>query len=309
MSRGRLAKTARVARRVYLVALGAAIVWGAVAYRDEVVELFDGVRPGPVVAAAAASFGLVVAGSMVWRSTLGMLGHRLALRQVVLATARSLPARYVPLGVTYAAGRIGLLAAAGTPLAPLTVTAGTEMMVSAAVALTVGIALLAAAGSLGGSAVWIAAALIAAAVAVCPLVAGPAVTRLLARYGAALTITRRGYVRVLGWSAVYWTWAAATFTVYLQAFPAADSVGALEAAGAFMVAWAVGFLAVFAPQGIGVAELGLMALLASEGRSGIALAGVFAGYRIVLAIRDAVAAVAAEIIASRLARRGSALTG
>ena len=307
--RRRLAQAARIARRVYLAALCVAIVWLLVAYHDAIAEQFDGARLTYVAAAGVASFGLIGLGSALWHSSLAMLGHPVAFRDTVLATARSLPARYVPLGVTYAASRIALLAAAGRPLAALTVTAGLEMIVSASVALAAGLALLGAVGALGIGPAWIAAALIAAMVAVSPLVGGRAVDRMLDRLGVGLVITRKGYLRVLAWSVAYWTWAAVTFTLYMRAFPAADTVGSLEVAGAFMVAWAVGFLTVFAPQGIGVAELGLVALLASEDTGGIAVAAVFAGYRIVQAFRDGLAAVAGEIIAIRRARRGSAPKG
>lgn len=307
--RRRLTQAARIARRVYLAALCVAIVWLLVAYHDAIVEQFEGARLAYVAAAGVASFGLVGLGSALWHSSLAMLGHPAAFRDTVLATARSLPARYVPLGVTYAASRIALLAAAGRPLAALTVTAGLEMIVSASVALAAGLALLGAVGALGIGPAWIAAALIATMVAVSPLVGGRAVDRLLDRLGVGLVITRKGYLRVLAWSVAYWTWAAVTFTLYMRAFPAADAVGSLEVAGAFMVAWAVGFLTVFAPQGIGVAELGLVALLASEDTGGIAVAAVFAGYRIVQAFRDGLAAVAGEIIAIRRARRGSAPKG
>lgn len=307
--RRRFSQAARIARRTYLAALCVVIVWLLVAHRDGIVEQFEGTRLAYVVAAGLASLGLIGLGSALWHSSLAMLGHPVAFRDTVLATARSLPARYVPLGVTYAASRIALLAAAGRPLAALAVTAGLEMIVSASVALAVGLALLGAVGALGIGPAWAAAALAATMVAISPLVGGRAVARLLDRLGVGLVISRTGYLRVLAWSVAYWTWAAATFTLYLRAFPAADAVGSLEVAGAFMVAWAVGFLTVFAPQGIGVAELGLVALLASTDSGGLAIAAVFAGYRVVLAFRDGVAAVAGEIIAIRRVRRGSAPKG
>ena len=305
----RLKGAARTARRVYLVALGAAIVWLAATYWDDIVELFEGVRPVPIAAALVASFGLIGLGAALWHSSLQMLGHPVPLREIVLATARALPARYVPLGVTYAAGRMALLLAAGASLAPLTATAGLEMMVSASVALAAGVALLVAAGALPGGSVWIAAALAAATVAAAPLVGARAVNGLLARRGIRLAITRQGYLRVLLSAMAYWAWASATFVLYLRAFPATDGVGTVEAAGAFMVAWSVGFLTLVAPQGLGVAELGLVALLASDDRGGIAIATVFAGYRIVQVFRDAISAAAGEVIASRRARRGSEPTG
>ncbi len=308
-ARSRRARAARAARRIYLLALGAAVAWLASTRHEEVVDLLEGTRPGRVAAALAASFGLILLTSALWHAGLRMLGHPVALHQAVLATARSLPARYVPLGVTYAAARMALLRAAGVPLVPLAVTAGTEMALSASVALAAGVALLGTAGALPGGAAWTVAAVVAAVAAVSPVAGGRAVNRLLARRGAGFAIAWRDYLRMLAAATAYWVWAAGTFVLYLRAFPFADGLAAVEIAGAFMVAWAVGFLTVFAPQGLGVAELGLAAILAAGDQGGVAVAGVYAGYRIVLVARDAVAAGAGELIASRRARRGSGPTG
>ena len=307
--RSRWARAVRIARRVYLMALGVAIVWLASTHHEQVMELLEGARPGLIAAALMASFGLILLNSALWHSGLLMLGHRVALQETVLATARSLPARYVPLGVTYALGRMALLRGAGVPLAPLAITAGTEMALSASVALALGVALLGATGALPGGAAWTIAAAVAAAVAASPVAGGRAVNHLLARRGARFAIAWRDYTRVLAVAVAYWLWAAGTFMLYLRAFPAADGLATVETAGAFMVAWAIGFLTVLAPQGLGVAELSLVAILASDEHGGVAIAALFAGYRIVLIARDVLATGASEVIASRRVRRGSEPTG
>ena len=305
--RPRLGRAVRLARRVYLVGLCVAAAWLVSTRWDEIGEFLEETRPGLIVASLMSSFGLIGLGALLWHSSLRMLGHPVRYREILLATARSLPARYVPLGVTYAAARMVLLRAAGAQTAPLAVTAGLEMAVSVPVALAAGIAVLSLAGTLPGGAAWLAAAVVAA-VAV-SAAGGRVVAALAARRGVRLTVTWRGYAQVLASSALYWTWAAFTFVLYLRAFAAADEVGSLEAGGAFMVAWAVGFLAVLAPQGIGVAELGLVALLGSGERGGIAIVAMFAGYRVIQVVRDLAAAAAGEVIASRRARRGSAPKG
>ena len=258
-----------------------------------------------IAATLAASLGLIALGALLWHSSLHMLGHRIAFWDITLATARSLPARYVPLGVTYAAARVVLLRASGAPVAPLNVTAGLEMVTSVAVALAAGIGILSASGTLPGGMAWTVAVAVAAIVVAMPSLGGRVVAGWAARRGIRLTVTWRGYARVLASAAAYWGWAAFTFTLYLRAFPVADRLGILEIAGSFMVAWAVGFMAVLAPQGIGVAELGLVALLGFDESGSVAIAAVFAGYRLVQIVRDLGAAGAGEIIANRRVRRES----
>ena len=285
------------------------IVWLAVARGAEMADLLVRARPLPIAAALAATFVLIGLSARFWVQGLRMLGHRPRLSEVALATARSLPARYVPLGVSFAAARIALLRARGIELAPLMTTAALETVMRPTVALTMGTALLAVSGT-AGSLSWPVTALAVAAVAATPVAGGKALGWLAARRGITLAITWKGYARLVVAEAAYWAWASMTFVLYLRAFPSADEFGALQTAGAFMVAWALGFLAVFAPQGIGVAEISLVGLLAAgDDESGIAMAAVFAGYRLVQVARDILATASAEVIAKRRARRGSAPTG
>ena len=298
-----LRRAARPARRVYLAALGVAIVWLAATRRSEVADMLRDARPVPLAAAFVATFLLIWLLARVWAVSLRLLGHPVTDGEVALATARALPARYVPLGVSFAVGRIALLRAAGVPLAPLSITAALEMVIHVAVALTLGLALLAASGGLTAGLTAVAAVAAVAAAAASPAIAGRIISRLATRRGVALAVTWKGYARLAAADALYWIWASATFVLYLRAFPAGDDFGIVHTAGAFMVAWAVGFMTVLAPQGLGVAEVSLVALLASAGDTGVALALVFGGYRLVQLARDMLAAAVAEVIATRRARR------
>ncbi len=304
-------RVAAAVRLAYLAALIGVVVWLVTSRGDEALELLRQARPLVLLAALVATFGLLVLTARFWVLSLRMLGHHAPLQQVTSVTARALPARYVPAGVTYPAARVALLRGTGLPLAPLTVTAVLEMVLRPAVALTFGTALLAASGALTGGLIWAGVVLAVATVAVSPALGGRLLGHIAARRGVELNITWGGLARLAGTEAIYWAWAAATFLLYLRAFPSADSFGVLHIAGAFMVAWALGFLAVFAPQGIGVAELSLVGLLAVDAseNTSLSLAFVIGGYRLAQLTRDAIAAATAEFIAKRKDRRISAQTG
>ena len=305
----RRVRLGRILRSVYLAALIAAVVIVAVLNRSEIAELLEDARPAMVVAALLATFPLLALGARIWVTSLQMLGHPVKLPAVVMATTRALPARYVPLKLSFSVGRVALLRAGGMALGPLMATAALEMAISAAVALGLGTALLGISGALPGGLAWPTAALAVAAVGASPAVGGKILAFLAARRSITLTMTWAGYFRLLAAATVYWAWACGAFVLYMRAFPAADSYGILEMSGAFMVAWAVGFLAVFAPQGFGVSELSLTAMLPNEEVAGIAMAVVFGGYRLVQLARDMAAASIAEVIATRRARRGSPPSG
>lgn len=296
-------KTARRLRGIYLLILFAVIVWLVWNRRSSLSTLFGSARPWMIVAAVLLSFGMVGWSSVFWTASLRSLGQDVTTKSVLMAGTRSLFARYIPGSVWYAAGRIALLRSDGVGATALAVTAALEIITSIIVAFTLGLTLVAATGTIPGGMWW--------AVPVVGLVglvlSRPALNRLLGwvgrRWGGGqMTIPKTLFPMLLGWMAVYWIWASITFTVYLFAFPERAS-SPIGVAGAFMLAWGVGFLAIVAPQGLGVFEATLAALLGT----GVDGAIVAAGYRGVILVRDALATVTAEFIAKPPGgvRRGS----
>lgn len=311
-SRG--ARLLRKLRAVYLGGLAAAAVWAVVARGPELVDLIQEARPGYIAASLAAGFGLIGLSAWFWTVGLRMLapGRGQSWGEVAWATARALPGRYVPGGVTFALARVALLRRAGTGIGPLTAVAGLEMALSLAVAVAGGTALLGSAGALPGGPIWAAAVPVVLGAGSSPALGGRAMVWLAARRGVTLNVTWGGYLRLIGVSACFWGWSAAAFLLYLRAFPAADGFGTVRSAGSFMLSWAAGFMSVVAPQGIGVAEVSLAGLLQAgkQGAQSLAdLAVILGGYRVVLAGRDLLAAAAAELTAKGRARRGSPPTG
>lgn len=310
----RAARLLRRLRAVYLAGLAAAAVWAVAARGPELADLMRGARPGYIAASLAAGFGLIGLSAWFWTVGLRMLAPGLGQSWggVVAATARALPGRYVPGGVTFALARVSLLRRAGAGIGPLTAVAGLEMALSLAVAVAGGAALLGSAGVFPGGPIWAAAVPVVLGAGSSPALGGRAMVWLAGRRGVCLTMTWGGYLRLIGVSAGFWVWSAATFLLYLRAFPAADGFGAVRSAGSFMLSWAAGFLSVVAPQGIGVAEVSLAGLLQAgkEGAQSLAdLAVLLGGYRVVLAGRDLLAAAAAELTATARARQGSPPTG
>lgn len=122
---------------------------------------------------------------------------------------------------------------------------------------------------------------------------------LAARRGIEFTLDWRGYLRLIGINFVFWGWSAVTFLLYLRAFPAADEFRTLLVVGGFLLTWGIGFLAPFAPQGIGVFELTMATVLQAEGITRTVV--VLGGYRLVLLARDFIATSTAELIATRQA--------
>ncbi len=296
----------RVGRRVYLLVLVAAAVVVLVVRRNDLTDLVSGARIAMLAAALVGTSVLLVFNSALWVASLRMLNQPITLRQALAATARALPARYVPTGVGFPVARAALVRSA-TGLSPATLAAAAvfEMSMSVGVAAASGLAVLGAAGALPGGWAWALVLPLVALPATCPPVGGRLLAKLAARRAASvdIAVSWAGWVRLLVAAGAYWGWASAMFALHLAAFGPADPIGAFEAAGAFMVSWAVGFIAVFAPQGVGVAEAGLVALLTPAGADAVTLGVIFGGYRLLLLIRDLVVAVSVETALRRSRKR------
>ena len=281
----------RLARRAYIGALLVAATAVVVTRGDEVRALAAGTRPAPLLAALGLTLLSLGQSALFWSRGLASLGTPRPLGTVLEATVASLPARYLPGSVWYAAGRVGHLRGGGAPVLALTVVATVETFLSFVVAVSLGAGLLVASGGDGPG---VSSAVLAVVAGALALAASPWVLNPVLRWiGARRQLTTvpalpwRTYLELCAHLVLFWAASAAAFLCYLAAFPAVDAPGLVRTAGTFLVAWAAGFVAVFAPQGAGVFETTLAGLL--TGAPVAALAIVIAGFRALTAIRDALA--------------------
>lgn len=299
----RLLKWLRIA---YLSLLAVAVPVVVLARRDEVADLLGdlaGARHVLVAASFATGIVLIALTAYFWLVSLRLLGQRPLFRDLTVTAARSMPARYVPLMVTFAVSRVALMQRRGVPAAPLALTAALEMAVSLAVSVAYGLVLLGWAGGLpGGLAIPIVAA-VGMIVAASPSVAGRVVAAVARRRGLDSLVpvsgfTWLGYLHMIAASACYWTGAAAVFCLYIRAFETADDFSTARLAGAFVLTWGgLRFLSVIAPQGIGVVEVTVPSLLGAA--DPLALGILIFGFRLVLLLRDLLAAAVSELLEAR----------
>lgn len=296
----------RTVRRLYVVGLLAAAGAVIVLQRDRIGDLVAGTRPLPLVGALALGMVSLWQSAWFWSRCLHGLGAARRVGPVLEATVASIPARYVPGSIWYSAGRVVQLRRAGTPAVPLALVAVLETLLSFMVAVALGIGLLVASGSDDAG---LRAATLAAVAVALALLASPWTVNPLVRW-----VARRReltQVPVLGWTVylelcahlvAFWAASATAFVLYLSAFPAVDTTGVVRTAGTFLLAWAAGFLAVFAPQGAGVFEAAVAGTL--DGAPVAALAVVVGGYRALTAVRDGIALAVLAVV--RAADRRSA---
>ncbi len=285
------------------------LVWLGWDQRQELRSLADGARPALLVAALAVTGVQLWLTAVFWAAALRAMGEPLPVASVLDASARSLLARYVPGSVWYAVGRSALLRRHVSARA-LGAAAVLEVGLSVVVGFVVGAALLLATRRVAPAVGVVGLAGVVVAAGMC---SPPMVNRILTevakrRGGVAASLAWAPFLGLLGWMVLFWATSAASFALYLHAFPNAfPATGAppgLELAGAYMLARVLGMLALFAPQGLGVFEVALSTLLAtatptaSGAADGTSLAGlvlVVAGYRALVLVRDGVAVAVAEV--------------
>lgn len=282
------------ARRVYVVALVALAGWLLLTSGADLRRAVDGARPALLVAVPFLACGQLILTSMLWRSGLRALGRPVPAGALLSATARSAPARYLPGSVWFAATRVALLRRHGAGVRTLSAVATLEMLLVPVVGFALGGAVLALSGvGIGGT---LTGPLLVVAVALLGLASPPVVNAAL-RFRApddadVPVLSWPALLRLVGWTAGFWVWAAAVFALYVAAFPGLTDRGPLAVAGGYAVAWGVGWLAIFAPQGLGVFEVTLTALVL-DGAARLAV--VLAGYRALIAVRDVGVALVAGL--------------
>ena len=241
----------RLASRVFtpLAVLGLlAFAWVA---RDTLAAVLAAARLPWLLLAVAVWTGIQLLVPAFAHAVLSGLGAHTGWRVLLRSHGARIPARYLPGGIWHTVGRVADLVARGVPRRALAALVILEQFIALGVTAVAGGALLLA---FGHTPWW-------TLVSVAGCVAGALGLLGLRRFVNARVLLdaklpRRAYARALLVTAMFWCGAATAFVCYLQALPGTlPPGGVLQAAGIYLLAWAVGFVAIFAPQGIGVFEL------------------------------------------------------
>ena len=196
--------------------------------------------------------------------------------------ATRLPARYVPGGVWHTVGRVIDYSQQGMKPRHLTAFVLLENGLAASVALAVGgaavfatreadsIGMLAVMASLAGT----------AALPVMWFVINKKILK------APESLSLSAFALAVGLMAAIWIIATIAFLMYLGAFPASFANHSyVEVGGIYLFSWGIGFLSIFAPQGIGVFELVSSKLIQSP-IGFVGFAALIGGFRIVVLVAD-----------------------
>lgn len=245
-----------------------------------------------------ASSGGLAAAVLAWAAThfvspgftLLVLGrdHPIDYRTALSVHALRLPAKYLPGGIWHMVGRVVDFRSLGHQRPALVDFVLLENFVAAGFALGAGATLLWAAGAVPR---WSTALAGVAVLAWLGLVLLPWCLRLLTRSGRDFPPGR--YLKLLLLTCGFWSLAAMAFVLFVRAFGGQALQASLAALyGTYLFSWGTGFVAFFAPQGIGVFEFVSGKLL--DGQMELAhVVALMASFRVIVLAGDLLAWAAA----------------
>ena len=274
----------RVAKRIFLPIALAFLAYFAWESRELLVDVVRSAKP--LRLAMAVLVWMLMHASAPLFSMLVFRARNVPLSYGAAARVHiaNLPARYVPGGIWHTVGRIADFRDLYIGKRDISIFVFLENLLAVCVAFVIGGSLLAVSRGLDG---WGQIAALSAVGGAVFLLASPFILSLRIIQGGDRFPTGN-FVAVTIVTAITWCVAATAFVIYLSAFPGlALQAAPLETAGAYLFSWGVGFISIFAPQGIGVFEVVAAELMRND-NAFMSVAALLAGFRLIILAADAV---------------------
>ena len=263
------------------------LVFAAYSAHDIVGQILAQARPGILVLAVLGCSALSLIVPLVTWTVLRGIGVDIDYRATLRIYVDRLPARYLPGGIWQTVSRVADLHVLGVSRSQLSFLVLVENLGSLAIALIAGgtFALLAESAELPAPTIIGGGILLAAGL--------PWASH---RFIGLARFPLRTYLLALAIMSAFWLFAATLFAIYWLAFPSLSLEGnVLSLYAAYLLAWAVGFVAVFAPQGIGVFE-GVAGSMLKGDLSLTGMTVLVAGFRVVVLSGDIMAYLISRLI-------------
>ena len=274
--RRRLRTVAQRSRAFYTPVSRLFIGYFFLAEHRSIAENLGSLHPGRLalvlVLIATGHFFIALSSAFLFRS----LGSHPGFGTVFATHVNRLPARYLPGGIWQTISRAADFSALGMTSGIILRVVMLEIALSTALAALLGAVLQLLGGPLHHPFILVVAAL----VGLIGLIAAPLLARRLLRDG--VRIRRADYAAAVGAFLVVWLLYGTAFFLFLS--QVLGDVGWFRAVGVYLSSWLIGFLAFFAPQGIGVFEVTSSFLLTGSIASAF-VASVFA-FRLLSILAD-----------------------
>jgi len=215
----------------------------------------------------------------------GGLGNRIGYAEAARIHVTNLPARYLPGGIWHTVGRVIRYREIGVEKRHLAAFVFLENALSAATAFILGGTLLVAFRGLQG---WGGVAALAVVASIVGLGLVPTLLKIRV-FATRMALRGRYYLAGIVSAMLSWCVAASAFVAFVAAFPTLPvDASRLEIVGAYLFSWGIGFIAIFAPQGVGVFEVAAAELLGGSADI-TSIVPLIAMFRLVILTADVLA--------------------
>lgn len=210
-------------------------------------------------------------------------GQDISYRATLGMHLQYLPARYIPGGVWHTVARVGRLSHLGVSYRQLSGFVVLENLVALFVALVAGGISIGLNQPMG---TWKSVGFLGASAGFLGLLVMPVAIR--RKLPGNSFDWYRSYCLSMAVVVLFWITASTSFLLYVKTLLDVTALTAwVEIAGVYLFSWGVGFIAVFAPQGVGVFEVVSSSVLRSD-IPVTALIALIAGFRLVVLVADTI---------------------
>ncbi len=242
---------------------------------------------------AQADVALLLLSIMIWitlhfvapwfpASIFGSFSSRLSFRDAFYINASKLPAKYLPGGVWHSVARIEGYHGSGVRARNIALYFLVENIGAAGVTLLVGACLMMMSNHLTPAFYNLFKAIIFVAL-ICLLLMPVIINRYLLKDA---HLSSKHYLVGMLVLFFYWIGAGLSFFIYVLSMPSLEgALGVIEIMGVYLFSWGIGFLALFAPQGIGVSEY-VASLLMPGTLTPSVMITLLASFRVIILIAD-----------------------
>lgn len=209
--------------------------------------------------------------------------NNISYSQAFYIYARRLPAKYLPGGIWHTASRASDYHKIGIPLRSITIYILFEIFMVASITLLLGGLVVSQLSYLQSG--WSMIAVLSVPISISTIVIFPYITKQLF-FKNSLVYRLHDHLLSTVIIALQWFFVGLSFAAFLNAFSGIEFLNStLEMAGIYIFSWGIGFIAIFAPQGLGVSEYVGTELFLSDLRVDN-LVAILASYRLIVLVAD-----------------------
>ncbi len=277
-------KTLNLIKQTFTVTALAAILYIALNNRDELITIFLSAEIISLCTSIFLWILLHILSPLFTVFSFKLFGNNINYKKAFIIHNKRLPAKYIPGGIWHTVARVNDYHNEGVSASSIGKYIAFENIAAIVIALTIGCILIS--QNTQDSSIHSATTLLS--VIGITTILTPILLKLLSHKLMMNISLKKYYISILI-TAAYWSIAAASFIYFIKSFTNLNiETNYSMIGGTYLLSWGIGYIAIFAPQGIGISEL-ISASLLKNSMQAAGLIPTIAAFRAIILIGDIIA--------------------